>query len=230
MARPFILGANNMRLNRTVSKGKVHYVVQRGHNGSDIFFDDKDRETYLTVVFQGVVRHKAVIHAFQLLQHEAHWLFTPHEENSIALTVQSVGREYVRYFNQRWGRTGTLWDGRYKSYWMDKNPFLELNAQKYLDQLSKTSGLTNNEIEWGWSTCAHYCGVFSGTNHIINKEKFRNFISPIPSYWEIGNTPFERQFKYRKFLSEPQSQMVVKEITRCMNRGLPWLKSDSKFP
>ena len=79
-----------MRLNRTVSKGKVHYVVQRGHNGSDIFFDDKDRETYLTVVFEGGVRYKAVIHAFQLLQHEAHWLFTPHEENSIALTVQSV--------------------------------------------------------------------------------------------------------------------------------------------
>ena len=107
---------------------------------------------------------------------------------------------------------------------------LELNAQKYLDQLSKTSGLTNNEIEWGWSTCAHYCGVFSGTNHIINKEKFRNFISPIPSYWEIGNTPFERQFKYRKFLSEPQPQMVVKEIIRCMSRGLPWLKSDTKTP
>ena len=84
-----------MRLNRTVSIGKVHYVVQRGHNGSDIFFDDRDRETYLTVVFQGGVRYKAVIHAFQLLQHEAHWLFTPHEENSIALTVQSVGREYV---------------------------------------------------------------------------------------------------------------------------------------
>ena len=42
--------------------------------------------------FEGGVRYKAVIHAFQLLQHEAHWLFTPHEENSIALTVQSVGR------------------------------------------------------------------------------------------------------------------------------------------
>ena len=99
-------GVNGVRLNRTVSRGKVHYVVQRGHNGSDIFFDDKDRETYLTVVFQGGVRYKAVIHAFQLLQHEAHWLFTPHEENSIALTVQSVGREYVRYFNQRWGGLG----------------------------------------------------------------------------------------------------------------------------
>ena len=47
MAKPFILGVDNVRLNRTVSKGKVHYVVQRGHNGSDIFFDDKDRETYL---------------------------------------------------------------------------------------------------------------------------------------------------------------------------------------
>mgnify|MGYP003336947020 CR=1 FL=1 len=151
-------------------------------------------------------------------------------KSPIALTVQSVGREYVRYFNQRWGRTGTLWDGRYKSYWIDKNPFLELNAQKYLDQLSKTSGLTNNEIEWSWATCAHYCGVFSGTNHIINKEKFRNFISPIPSYWEIGNTPFERQFKYREFLTEPQPQMVIKEIIRCMNRGLPWLKSGTKTP
>ena len=82
-----------MRLNRTVSIGKVHHVVQRGHNNSEIFFDDKDRETYLTVVFQGGIRHKAVIHAFQLLQHEAHWLFTPRENNSIALTVQSVGRE-----------------------------------------------------------------------------------------------------------------------------------------
>ena len=64
--------------------------MQRGHNGSDIFFDDKDRETYLTVVFQGGVRNKAVIHAFQLLQHEAHWLFTPNEENSIALTVSQL--------------------------------------------------------------------------------------------------------------------------------------------
>ena len=99
-----------------------------------------------------------------------------------------------------------------------------------MDHQKSNGFLTNNEIEWSWSTCAHYCGVFSGTKHIINKEKFRNFISPIPSYWELGNTPFERQFKYKKFLSEPQPQMIVKEIIRCMSRGLPWLKSDVKTP
>ena len=54
---------------------------------------------------------------------------------------------------------------------------------KIFRSIIKNEWLTNNEIEWGWSTCAHYCGVFSGTNHIINKEKFRNFISP---YDRIG--------------------------------------------
>ena len=219
-----------MRLNRAVSKGKVHHVLQRGHNGSEIFFDDKDRIEYLTVVFQGAVRYQAVIHAFQLLQHEAHWLVTPNSDNAIALTMQSVGREYVRYFNQRWDRTGTLWDGRYKSYWIEKNADLELNAQKYLDQLSKKSGLTKNEVDWDWSTCAYYCGIFSGTNHIINKEKFRNFISPIPSYWELGNTPFERQFKYREFLAELQSESEEYEIRRCLSRGKPRVNLGNKKP
>ena len=117
-----------------------------------------------------------MIHAFQLLQHEAHG-YLRHMKKTLALTVQSVGREYVRYFNQRWGRTGT-------SGMVDINLigwtkiFLELNAQKYLDQLSKTSGLTNNEIEWGWSTCAHYCGVFSGTNHIINMKSLETLFHP----------------------------------------------------
>ena len=214
-----------MRLNRAFSKGKIHHVLQRGHNGSEIFFDDKDRIEYLKVIFRGAKKYRALVHSFQLLHHEAHWLLTPQRDNSIVLIVQSVGREYVRYFNQRWGRTGTLWDGRYRCYWMDQHADLELNAQKYLDLLSKKSSLTNDVIAWRWSTCAYYCGIFSGTNHIINKEKFRNFISPIPSYWELGNTPFERQLKYKKFLTNPQSETDTSDIVKCLNRGLPWLKT-----
>ena len=205
-------------------KGKLHHFSQKGHNNAEIFMDDKDRIAYLDSIFSAAEKNKLIIHAYQLLNHEAHWMVTPKLGDSLRLTVQSVGREYVRAFNQRWGRTGTLWDGRYRSYVIDGKPTVELNIQKYLDKLPKDNGLIRDEVQWKWSSCAYYCGTLSQVQKLITKKNYWSFLFPISAYWDLGNTPFERQFKYREFLKRSLSDEETEQIRKSLSRGVPKLK------
>jgi putative transposase len=212
-----------MRPIRKISKGKLHHFAQKGHNNAEIFMDDKDRIAYLDSIFSAAEKNKLIIHAYQLLNHEAHWMVTPKLGDSLRLTVQSVGREYVRAFNQRWGRTGTLWDGRYRSYVIDGKPTVELNIQKYLDKLPKDNGLIRDEVQWKWSSCAYYCGTLSQVQKLITKKNYWSFLFPISAYWDLGNTPFERQFKYREFLKRSLSHEETEKIRKSLSRGVPKL-------
>ncbi len=216
------------RLQRVIPKGKLHHLQQRGHNGMEVFFDDKDRLNYLRCFFTASEKFDLNIHTFQLLNSEAHWLVSPGDENSISFTIQSVGRSYVRYFNQRWSRSGTLWDGRYRTYWLDKASIISLSTQKFIDQLSKKTGLINEEIEWKWSSCAYFCGLFGIGTYAFNKTEFGSKLSPIEAYWSLGNTPFERQKKYRDFLKMTQPDCESEEIRKCLSRGKPRI-TDNTF-
>jgi putative transposase len=89
------------------------HVVQRGHNRGACFFDDQDRHAYLGGLHEALRREGCRRHAYVLMTN--HLLLTPQDAKAVPRVLIAVGRRYVQYINRTCGRTGTLWDSRYKS-------------------------------------------------------------------------------------------------------------------
>ena len=100
------------------------HLIQRGNNRQACFFDEQDYLFYLDWLEEYSFISECTIHAYVLMTNHVHLLATPHTEQSISKTLQSLGRRYVQYFNYHCGRTGTLWEGRFKSCVVDAENYL----------------------------------------------------------------------------------------------------------
>jgi len=107
------------RLPRYVLPGNPQHVIQRGNNRSIIFHKKEDYLYYLDILKKASEKYDCEIHAYVLMTNHVHLLLTPQQENSISHMQQMLGRYYVRYFNDTYQRTGTLWEGRYKATLID---------------------------------------------------------------------------------------------------------------
>ncbi|WP_345782844.1 transposase [Dyella acidisoli] len=91
------------------------HIVQRGNDRQPCFFTDIDRIRHLDELREITLHEHCVVHAYVLMTNHVHLLMTPTDSGQIARVMQALGRRYVRYVNDRYRRTGTLWEGRYKS-------------------------------------------------------------------------------------------------------------------
>ena len=103
------------RLPRLTVPGYPHHVIQRGNNRQPIVLDDADRRQLMDLMFEQARAHEVAVHAWVLMDNHFHLLLTPASAEGVPRMMQAVGRTYVRRFNNRHGRSGTLWEGRYKS-------------------------------------------------------------------------------------------------------------------
>jgi putative transposase len=100
---------------RLTVAGYPHHVIQRGNDRQAIVRDDADRERLLALWQEHAQTFKVAIHAYVIMDNHFHLLLTPDTDTGLPQMMQAVGRAYVRYFNLRHQRTGTLWEGRYRS-------------------------------------------------------------------------------------------------------------------
>lgn len=112
------------RLPRFFVPGQPLHVIQRGNNREPIFAADGDYRLYLECLREAAEARGLSIHAYVLMINHVHLLASPRDEASLPKTLQSVGRRYVQYFNHVYGRTGTLWEGRYKATLIDADAYL----------------------------------------------------------------------------------------------------------
>ena len=103
------------RVARSVQAGLSLHVVQRGINRQQCFFADSDYSLYLRLLGKFAVRFDCSLHAYCLMTNHVHLLVTPNAQDSCALLMKNVGQHYVQSVNRRLQRTGTLWEGRFKS-------------------------------------------------------------------------------------------------------------------
>ncbi len=100
------------------------HVVQRGNNRQPVFYDKADYQAYLGWLREGGQRYGCVIHAYVLMTNHVHLLVMPQAKDSISRLLQYVGRRYVPYVNHTYGRSGTLWEGRFKASSVDAPEYL----------------------------------------------------------------------------------------------------------
>ena len=161
------------------------HVIQRGNNRTAVFIDRADREHYLLALRDSSRRAGCVIHAYVLMTNHVHILATPRGIRGPALMMQSLGRRYVRYFNERHGRTGTLWEGRYRSKLIDSERYL-LACSRYIELNPVRAGIAAVPGAYRWSS---FRGNGEGApDHLITAHA---------TYRALGETSAERREAYR---------------------------------
>ena len=127
------------------------HVVQRGNNHAKCFFDDRDYDVYLSAVSDASARYGVVVHAYALMTNHVHLLVTPRAVGAVAKLMQSVAARYVWYVNASKGRSGTLWDGRYKACLVARDQHV-LAACRYIDLNPVRAGLVQHPSQYPWSS------------------------------------------------------------------------------
>jgi putative transposase len=195
------------RLPRLSVPGYPHHVIQRGNNRQPIFLDPADRQQMLDLLETQARQFDVALHAYVLMDNHVHLLLTPQTAEGLPRMMQAVGRRYVRYFNDRHGRSGTLWEGRYKSTLIEAEPYL-LACMSYIDLNPVRAGLAAQARDYAWSSHGHYAGLRSD-----------RLISPHPLYWQLGNTPFAREAAYADLVQEGLSASRQQALTDAVLKG-----------
>ena len=203
------------RLPRLTLPGQPHHVIQRGNNRQAIFVDNADRDRLLALWAEQAPRFDVALHAYVLMDNHFHLLVTPATADGLPKFMQAVGRSYVRAFNDRHGRSGTLWEGRYRATVLQAERYL-LPCMVYLDLNPVRAGLVAEARDFAWSSHHHYAGLRSD-----------RFLSPHPLYWTLGNTPFAREAGYAERVRAGIGPRDEQLLTESALQG--WAAGDERF-
>lgn len=203
------------RLARLAIPGQPHHVYQRGHNHLPIFAQDADRERMLEFLTASAQNLSVAVHAYVLMPNHLHLLVTPQTSEALPKLMQAVGRQYARYFNDAHGRSGTLWDGRYRANVLQPEHHL-LDCMAYIDLNPVRAGLVETPDQYAWSSHRHYLGL-----------KADRLIVPHPHLWSLGNTPFAREVRYAELVRAGLSDSIQQALTQAMLGG--WVLGDAFF-
>jgi putative transposase len=196
------------RLPRLVVPGQAHHLVQRGHNAQPVFIDDEDRRQYLAALRDALRAHAVVLHAYALLDDAVQLLLRPLSETALSRMVQAVGRRYVAGFNRRHGRSGTIWEGRFRAGVVQQGEST-LQSMLMIDALASPRPSR-------WSSAPHRLGLARDP-----------LVSDPSEYWRLGNTPFEREAAYAALLAQGLDEAVVRRIEHAAANG--WALGSPQF-
>ena len=203
------------RLPRLTLPGYAHHVIQRGNNRQAIFIDDEDFEMLHALWFEYAQKSGVAVHAYVLMDNHFHLLATPSTESALPQMMQAVGRRYVQYFNRRHGRSGTLWEGRYRSTVLQPERYL-LPCMVYMDLNPVRAGRVVHAADYRWSSHAHWLGVRND-----------RLLTPHAQFWELGNTPFAREAAYAELVKTGLGSQEQAALTASALSG--WALGDSDF-
>ncbi|MEZ0471518.1 transposase [Luteimonas salinilitoris] len=137
--------------------GVPQHIVPRGNNRLPCFLDDSDRLRYLTLLGDALLSTGVRLHAYVLMDNHVHLLATPPLRGSIGRMMQRLGRQYVGLFNARHGRSGTLWEGRYKACLVDSESYV-IACYRYIELNPVRARMTDDPAAYRWSSCAANLG------------------------------------------------------------------------
>jgi putative transposase len=190
------------------------HLIQRGNNRAACFHADADRRAYLLCLTEAAARHRCAIHAYVLMSNHVHLLVTPTAVGAAAGMMQDLGRRYVRLFNEVHQRSGTLWEGRYKSSLIDSETYL-LTCHRYIELNPVRAGLVKHPVQYRWSSHAHY--ALGAKNALVTRHAV---------FDGLGDDEAARRSTFAAQFSEPIGQALIERIRVTTNRGWP-LGSDN---
>jgi len=203
------------RLPRLTLPGYPHHVIQRGNNRQSIFAKTADYQRLLDLLDDNARQFEVAIHAYVLMSNHFHLLVTPQSSDGLPQMMQAVGRRYVRYFNDSQQRSGTLWEGRYRSTLIQTDRYL-LACMAYIDLNPVRAGLVAQAADYPWTSHGHYIG-----------RQMDKLVTPHPLVWALGNTPFAREAAYAELVQAGVNPVHQSALTQATLSG--WALGEPDF-
>ncbi|MFZ6862949.1 transposase [Undibacterium sp. Ji67W] len=203
------------RLPRLVIPHSLHHVIQRSHDGIALFKDDEDYRYFLNVALQATRQFKLAVHAYVLMPDHIHFALTPSDEQGLSRMMQYIGRYYVPYFNRKYQRSGSLWQGRFKATVIQAETYF-LPCSVYMETNPVRSGLVSDATDYPWSSYQHHIG-----------QRADMLVSDHPIFWALGNTPFQREANYKEMIAASLSKKEINLLSESTNKG--WLLGSAAF-
>lgn len=186
--------------------GLPYHVYQRGNNRSDCFFDAEDRDYYLSFLYQASRLYGVSLHAYVLMTNHVHLLLTPVSVDSVSRMTRVLGSRYAQYVNEKYRRTGSLWEGRHKSCPIDTATYL-LKCYRYIELNPVRAQMVQAPGQYAWSSYA--------ANALA---KHNALLSPHQIYLNLGATMEERCSTYCELVHEAldnKDLMAIRSATDC---------------
>jgi putative transposase len=192
-----------------------HHIIQRGNNKQAIFGGPADYQALLEILLDAARLHTVAVHSYVLMTNHLHLLATPQDDVGLPRMMQHLGRSYVRRFNKTHQRTGTLFEGRYKSTLIQTERYL-VACMAYIDLNPVRAGLVQYPQDYPWSSYGHYAGL-----------RVDPLVTPHPYFWNLGNTPFAREVVYAELVQNGLSSADERALTNSTLRS--WALGDKDF-
>jgi putative transposase len=181
------------------------HIIQRGNNRSACFYADEDYGLYLHHLATLSAEHGCAVHAYVLMTNHVHLLLTPERQDSASLLMKQVGQRYVQYVNRTYGRSGTLWEGRFRSCIASEENYV-LSCYRYIELNPVRARMVHAPCEYRWSS------------YRFNAESSPSkFLVAHPSYRRLGGTDSERRAAYRAIFSPGPDPAAAEEIRQATN-------------
>lgn len=203
------------RLSRFLVPGYPQHLIQRGNNRERILIDEDDYWFLWERLVEGAAKYGCAVHAYVLMPDHFHLVATSSTEMGLGKLLQSLGRYYVQYFNRRYDRTGTLWEGRYRATLLDPDAYL-LTCCRYLELNPVRKGLVQTPGDYGWSSFAYNTGSQDDA-----------LVTPHPCYLALGEDPTARAEAYRSGFATPLAAETLQRIRDSTNKA--WVLGDESF-
>ena len=203
------------RFPRYAAVGVPHHVIQRGNNRCPTFINSSDYQFFRTCLDVATRRHGCAVHAYVLMTNHVHLLMTPAASGAIGKVMQSVGRRYVQWFNNAHGRTGTLWEGRYRATVIDTEQYL-FACYRYIELNPVRAGLVHRAWDYQWSS--HRANMSGGHDSLV---------TPHQRYVALGADEFTRRREYGALFGEAVDESTLQHIRDRTNRG--WALGGDQF-
>jgi len=190
---------------RVILLNVPQHIIQRGNNGQACFYADEDYLSYLEWLQEYAERTDCKIHAYVLMTNHVHLLASADNAEAVGAIVKALGQRHVQYINKMYKRSGTLWEGRYKSCPAQAETYL-LACQRYIELNPVRANMVNQPAEYRWSS---YAVNAQGADSEI--------VKPHAVYEALGVDAISRQAAYRELFRHQLDIGVVDEICKATN-------------
>lgn len=187
--------------------GFPQHVIQRGNNRQVCFFAPGDYSAYLAMLARACAKHGCALHAYVLMTNHAHLLVTPQAPDSVSRMMQTLGRNYVRYVNDIYQRTGTLWEGRYRAALVDNDRYV-LTCYRYIELNPVRARMCDDPSQYQWSS---YRANALGEQDAI--------LAPHPTYAALARDQRQRGDAYRTLFERNLDDRAVQSIRHATHSG-----------
>jgi putative transposase len=189
--------------------GFPQHITHRGNNRQACFFDDQDRLAYLALLNRAARRRGCDIHAYVLMTNHVHILATPSVADGVSRLMQDVGREYVRCVNLKYRRSGTLWEGRFKSSVVESAEYC-LACYRYIELNPVRAAIVDKPDQYRWSS--YQCNARGQRDELI---------TPHEEWTALGVDRSSRCTAYRVLFDDAPNRSQIDRIRYANRKGLP---------